>query len=309
MVDENIVNRVTGSLLALALGDAFGAPYEGGLIERLLWRLIGTQNNKRRWTDDTQMTIDVMESLIQFHKVDQNDIAARFAESYRWSRGYGPGAARIIRQIRRGEPWESAVYSVYAGGSYGNGAAMRSPAVGLFFEKQGFDAVAKAADAVAAVTHAHPLAKEGATLIALGTALAFQGAGSQQTFITLIDSVQSQEHLAKLTLAKTWLDAGQDIAPREVASRLGNGIAAVNSCVTAIYISYRFMNSTFEDLLRFGIKVGGDVDTIGAMACAIWGAARGFGELPDEKLKKLEKCDELLGLSNAFAQVIGNYDG
>ncbi len=50
-------DRMIGTLLASALGDAFGAPYEGGLPERLLWALIGGRKGIRRWTDDTQMSI------------------------------------------------------------------------------------------------------------------------------------------------------------------------------------------------------------------------------------------------------------
>ena len=149
-------NLVAGALLGIALGDAFGAPYEGGVIERLVWRLIGTRQGMRRWTDDTQMTIDLVESLIHCRKIDQDDLARRFAQSYRWSRGYGPGAARVLKCIRSGESWESASRAVYVNGSYGNGGAMRSPAVGLFFGGQGDAAVAEAAEAAATVTHVDP---------------------------------------------------------------------------------------------------------------------------------------------------------
>jgi ADP-ribosylglycohydrolase len=54
-------------------------------------------------------------------------MAHRFARSYRWSRGYGPGAARLLKRIARGQDWESASVSVYPSGSYGNGGAMRAP--------------------------------------------------------------------------------------------------------------------------------------------------------------------------------------
>ncbi len=37
-------HRITGSILGLALGDAFGAPFEGGPVERAVWLLIGTQS-------------------------------------------------------------------------------------------------------------------------------------------------------------------------------------------------------------------------------------------------------------------------
>jgi ADP-ribosylglycohydrolase len=102
-----------GSLLGLALGDAFGAPFEGGVLERSLWRLIGkTSDGRFRWTDDTQMALDVAESLIERRAVDQDDIAQRFARGYRWSRGYGPGAAKVLQLIRRGTDWRLANHRV-----------------------------------------------------------------------------------------------------------------------------------------------------------------------------------------------------
>ena len=143
-------DRIIGSVLGLALGDAFGAPYEGGVLERAAWALIGKRNGRRRWTDDTQMTIDVIESLVACGGVDQDDLARRFARSYRWSRGYGPGAAKVLKRIRRGQPWEAANSSVYRDGSFGNGGAMRAPAVGLFFSTDGEEELVEAASASAA---------------------------------------------------------------------------------------------------------------------------------------------------------------
>src|SRR5262245_60917608 len=103
------VERFSGCILGLATGDALGAPDEGGPLERMLWRLIGrTRDGHVRWTDDTQMARDLAESLLEKNGVDSEAIARRFAASYRWSRGYGPGVARVLKRIRRGEPWETA---------------------------------------------------------------------------------------------------------------------------------------------------------------------------------------------------------
>ncbi|MCI5159576.1 MAG: hypothetical protein D3906_14330, partial [Candidatus Electrothrix sp. AUS1_2] len=118
-------DRIRGAVLASALADAFGAPYEGGPLERLLWIFLGRRHGKRRWTDDTQMSVDVMESLLTCEGVDQTDLAQRFARSYRWTRGYGPSAAKLLKRIRRGEPWQTANRAVYPEGSLGNGGAMR----------------------------------------------------------------------------------------------------------------------------------------------------------------------------------------
>ena len=100
-------HRIIGSIIALALGDAFGAPYEGGLIERLVWAIVGRSKGKRRWTDDTQMTINIIESLVSCGRIDQNDLAFRFAQSCRWSRGYGPSAAKM--SFLTGEPSSAGV--------------------------------------------------------------------------------------------------------------------------------------------------------------------------------------------------------
>ena len=108
-MDSMTLERFEGCLLRLALGDALGAPYEGGPIERLLWRLIGTtKQGEMRWTDDTQMALDVAESLVAKGVVDADDLARRFASSYRWSRGYGPGAAKLLKRIARGADWRQA---------------------------------------------------------------------------------------------------------------------------------------------------------------------------------------------------------
>ena len=299
-------DRIISSVLGLALGDAYGAPYEGGVLERAAWALIGKRNGKRRWTDDTQMTIDVIESLVACGRVDQDDLARRFAKSYRWSRGYGPGAAKVLKRIRRGQPWKAASCSVYRDGSFGNGGAMRAPAVGLFFSADNEDEIVKAASASAAVTHAHPLGREGAVLIALATALAYNDTSSPEIIRRLCKRSESTQFLSRLHTASTWLQAGNNIAPRKVAAELGNGIAAAESCVTAVYMSLAFRNSTFNELLDYAIRLRGDVDTIASMACAIWGALRGLDALPQTRLERLEQCDQLHALARSLAEVASN---
>ena len=52
-------DQFEGCLMGLALGDALGAPYEGGLAER-----------------DTQMSLDVADSLLACNGVDEGDLSA-----------------------------------------------------------------------------------------------------------------------------------------------------------------------------------------------------------------------------------------
>lgn len=290
-------DRFTGCLLGLALGDALGAPFEGGPVERLLWRLIGkTRRGEMRWTDDTQMALDLAEFLIAHGRVEPDDLAHRFAASYRWSRGYGPGAARLLRQIRRGRDWRQANRSVYPEGSYGNGGAMRSPVIGLFFASDQHQLV-EAARQAACVTHAHPLGEEGAVLIAVATAHASLGESHAAILQAVVQSCTVECFTNKLALAGDWINSDALPTAREVRQQLGNGIAALDSCVTALYVAMRFLQSPFIEMQAFVVSIGGDVDTIGAMAGAVWGAANGATQLPGEWLQRLEQCTRLVAIA------------
>ena len=279
-------------MLGLALGDAFGAPLEGGFLERALWRLIGrTSHGHLRWTDDTQMALDLAESLISCRAIDQDDIASRFARGYRWSRGYGPGAARILKLIRRGVDWRTANTRVFREGSFGNGGAMRAPVVGLF-SANNLDWVVSHARATAVITHAHPLGQDAAVLVALTTALALDKHTPAQ-ILGLLEEHSNQAPLReRLRTAIAWIGTGK-VSPEEVRARLGNGIAATDSCVTAVYVALRFLDAPFAEMLDFVATCRGDVDTIGAMAGAIWGARNGESALPLDKLTRLEGAERL----------------
>ena len=293
-------DRFEGCLLGLALGDALGAPYEGGPLERLLWRALGTTDaGEMRWTDDTQMSIDLAESLVACGKVDPDDVARRFAASYRWSRGYGPSAAKVLKRIRAGADWRRASRSVHSGGSFGNGAAMRAPVVALFCAARP-DALADATRATAVITHAHPLGVEGALAISAATFEALAGRGPSDLLDAAASNCTLEPYLARFAQARVWLRDGAEPAPREVARTLGNGIAAPDSCVTAVYVAARFLRAPFASRHAFVVGCRGDVDTIAARAGAMWGAANGVGGLPADALAKLEDRERIRALAIAL---------
>jgi poly(ADP-ribose) glycohydrolase ARH3 len=293
-------DRFEGCLLGLALGDALGAPYEGGPLERLLWRALGTTDaGEMRWTDDTQMSIDLAESLVACGKVDPDDVARRFAASYRWSRGYGPSAAKVLKRIRAGADWRQASRSVHSGGSFGNGAAMRAPVVALFSAAMP-DALVDATRATAIVTHAHPLGVDGAIAIAAATSEALAGRDGDAVLDAAATACSLEPYVARFALARAWLRDQPEPAPRDVARGLGNGIAAADSCVTAVYVAARFLRAPFAAMHAFVVAGRGDVDTIAAMAGAIWGAANGAAALPAEPLARLEQRERIRALAGSL---------
>jgi poly(ADP-ribose) glycohydrolase ARH3 len=272
-------------MLGLATGDALGAPHEGGPLERLVWWLIGkTSDGCLRWTDDTQMALDLAESLLIEDGVRPDALAKRFASSYRWSRGYGPGAARVLKRIRRGEPWQDASKAVYAEGSYGNGAAMRAPVLALFFARDR-DGLLAAARNSARVTHAHPLGVEGAVLVAVAAHALLEGRPAAQVLDLVQTECSAPQFAERLKAVRSWIEAQEAPGPEEVATKLGNGITAPTSCPTALYVALRHLKTSFEAMMEFVIACRGDVDTIGAMAGALWGIVNGAERLPPVRLE------------------------
>lgn len=294
-------DQFAGCMLGLATGDALGAPYEGGLLERFVWRLMGrTSDGRLRWTDDTQMALDLAVSLLEEKGVQPDAIAKRFASSYRWSRGYGPGAARVLKRIRRGEGWEAASRAVYAEGSYGNGAAMRAPVLALFFatDRAG---LLDAARASARITHAHPLGIDGALVIASAAHALLEGRSADEALKAAQATCSTPEMAERLKVVASWIGTAEPRSPRDAAVNLGNGITALTSCPTALYVALQHRSAPFEEMMQFIIKCGGDVDTLGAMAGALWGIVNGAARLP---LVDLEARDELLDVA---AQMFRRY--
>ena len=293
-------DQFRGTILALAAGDAHGAPFEGGIIERALWRVIGTTRaGDRRWTDDTQMAIDLGESLIACGGFVADDAARRLARGYRWSRGYGPGAAKVLRRIRRGTPWQAANRSVFSDGSLGNGAAVRVPVVSLFFSNRDAE-LESAARASAALTHAHPFGIEGAVLVAVAVAAALRRMDGAAILELATASCSEDVFRERLAVASSWLRESRPAEPKEVVERLGHRMPATESCVTAVYVGARFLNRSFEELLAFARACGGDVDSIGAMAGAAWGAANGAEQLSDRSVRGIEQRFRLEEIAQAL---------
>ena len=293
-------DQFAGCMLGLALGDALGAPFEGGVVERLVWRFMGkTGAGLIRWTDDTQMSLDLAESLLGRGELDADDVATRFSASYRWSRGYGPGTAKLLKRIRRGKSWREVQRSVFPSGSFGNGGAMRAPVVGLAYAARAGRLVDAARES-AAITHAHPIGMAGAVLIAVATATALSSREALEILEAATARCDDDAFTAQLELARAWLTSGTRPSAREVRSRLGTGMVASRSCATALYLALRFLDAEFRELIDFATACGGDADTIGAMAGAIWGAAHGAARLPYDALRVLEDHDRIRDTAHAL---------
>ena len=279
------------------------APYEGGPLERLLWGVIGkTRSGRHRYTDDTQMAIDLARHLLRNNSIKEQDLAVEFASSYKWSRGYGPSTVAVLKKVRRGANWHSAATSKFKDGSFGNGAAMRIPGLALYYANR-LEDIDAAIERASSVTHPNQSAIQGAKLLSH----AILGMLNETPPLAVIERLETnnstEAYNDKLQNIKELLSGNSLLDPKAIRSRLGTGTAAVESCSAAVFIGLHFHDKKLDDMLDFVNKCRGDTDTIGAMAGSIWGASNGFASIPDNLVKSVEGADVMKELAARIYEI------
>jgi len=205
------------------------------------------------WTDDTLMTIAVADALMRWRK-DGGDLRALATESMRcWARaipcgGYG---GRFADWLFGDDPKPC--------NSWGNGSAMRVSACGWIGTS--LEEVKAMALQVTDVTHNHPEGIKGAEATAVAIWLARQGWKMPAI----------REHMVRNYYPLDFtLDA---IRPSYRMDESCQG--SVPQALEAF-----FESTSFEDAIRNAVSIGGDSDTIaaiaGSVAEAYWGVPEKF---------------------------------
>lgn len=262
--------RARLSLEGLSVGDAFGDQFFAnpdvveGLIEaRALPR------PPWLWTDDTQMTLSVVEQLARHGGIVPDELARAFAARYERKRGYGPAMHRLLAEIADGVPWQEAARKPFEGqGSHGNGAAMRVAPIGAYFAGEPEEAARQAALS-AAVTHAHPEGIAGAVAVAVAASVAAALSGLLPSRRDFLDAVLPHVPggIVRERLRHT-RDLSEGASVRLAVSALGNGtgVSATDTVPFALWCAGESLGN-YEEALWLTVSGLGDRDT----TCAIVG--------------------------------------
>lgn len=286
------LERFVGCILGHAVGDGIGAPLEG-ITSDLIYHAFGRPSDIvanppvdiLHYTDDTQMTIAVAETLVACGRIEEAALCDAFVRNYDPRRGYGQGARKVIEAMAAGEDWRTLTATLFPGGSYGNGAAMRAAPIGLLFADD-LDVVAEQARLSALPTHVHPLGVEGAQLLALAVALAARAPvfDHEAFYQELYSRAKSDDY-------RWLLNVAYQLAENDSLTCLGSSLPAQQSVVTAIACFTTSPESYTKTIAR-AISLGDDTDTVAAMAGAIAGASLGVSALPPYLIDRLEEQDK-----------------
>ncbi|MFF5720414.1 ADP-ribosylglycohydrolase family protein [Streptomyces buecherae] len=285
--------RAHASLRGLAVGDALGSQFfVPANYARLQARALPP--GSWQWTDDTEMACSVLAVLATHGRIDQDALAASFAEHHDFDRGYGPAVNRMLRLVREGADWRELAAALFNGqGSWGNGAAMRIAPLGAWYAGDAEQATHQA-EISAYTTHQHREAVAGAMAVAAAAALVAAPGGPGDPARLLDDVVALVPRSAVqagLRRARDMLDFAD---PVTVAAVLGCGrrTSAHDTVPFALWAAAGNLAS-FEQAFWVTAQAGGDVDT----TCAIVGgvlAASPAGAPPAEWQDRTEALPDWL---------------
>jgi ADP-ribosylglycohydrolase len=288
------LDRAWLSLDGLSVGDAFGERFFGPLdeVQRRISRR-DLPDAPWTYTDDTEMALSVVETLLDCGSIQQRLLATRFANRMQFNRGYGRGAYGVLCGVKQGVDWRLASRIGFRGmGSFGNGAAMRVAPLGAYFADQPLGIICDQARLSAEITHAHAEGIAGAIAVAVAAALAWQKQGASES------------------LGPIWIAAVRDAIPRgytrdavgealdipsdapivEAAKALGNGsgVTAPDTVPLCLWI-VAHASGGFEQALWHTVSALGDRDTTCAIVGGILALRTGPGGIPLNWLQSREK--------------------
>lgn len=205
------------------------------------------------YTDDTVMTCAVAQALMDsrddFSDLEEKAVAALRSIGQEYPDcGYG---SRFIN-------WMFSKYPIPYN-SCGNGSAVRVSPVG--FAARSVDEAKRLSAAVTQITHNHPEGMKGAEATAVAIVMSRQGKSKEE-----IRSEMEQYYTLDMTVSdyrRAWDGHGKEICQVSVPQAL--------VCF--------FEGESFEDVIRNCISIGGDSDTIAAIA---GGIAEAFFGVPND---------------------------
>ena len=311
--------RILGALYGQALGDAMGMPSElwprtrvkahFGWIDRFL---PGPEENnaacyfqRAEFTDDTSMALCLADALLARNgQIDPDLIGRNILD---WALKFdafnknvlGPTSKIALNAIRDGKP-----VAELENNGVTNGAAMRVSPLGCLLPAQDLDTFIDEVALASSPTHKSDLAIAGAVVVAWAISRAING-DKWADIVTSLPAIALYTQQKRITTFSASLAARIEIALKIV--REANGIESASeqlyqvvgagtSTIESVSCAIAMVELAQTDPNRCAIlcaNLGGDTDTIGAMATAICGALHGISAIDAQLKAELDAANQL----------------
>ena len=326
---QELKRKVKGALLGIAYGDSFGMPTEMWTPEQIRERVgritdfqkghpenpISTKLKAGEVTDDTINSVLVIEMLAANHgNVDAMCFIGRLKEwiqsAEKSSTVVGPSTRRAIDLLDQGVPMqETGKLGTTNGGAMkilpvGLVAGIRAAADGRIFTETDLKSLTDEVEKLCMPTHYTSCSIGAAAAIAAGGAAAISG----ERDIDKIYSIMTRA--AELGERRGNQVCGPSVAarmrmnqyfvthyPSEEAQQMiyqytGTGLPSTESIPAAAALLLLAKGDP-RRCAEFTANIGGDTDTMGAMACGICGALAGADAFPEEAQQLLSRVNDI----------------
>ncbi len=322
---ELLQNKVRGTLIGGAVGDALGRAVESinpgnYWIEKYEkwhgWKsgVIGTI------TDDTQMTMWLTESIIENKGLNPEHLAIKFTTQR--IRGIGIATKEFVANFTDKKlPWYNSGVN-----SAGNGVAMRSSPIGIFY-RNNYEELKLAAGIQAVITHNDPMAISSGIVVSLAIALLLRKNSDSlsdlnnkiefcQILSSSIEGIESKnEYKTRNTNITTNIFQRikyeipdllkNGIHPKEVNEIFWSGAYVLESLPFAIYC-FLYTPCDFKTTLLNSVNLIRDSDTVSSIACSLSGALNSLDSIESYYTENLEYYDYLNELAEKLT-VVSSY--
>ena len=326
-----------GALAGLALGDALGMPTQEmspeqiravygtitGLVDGDTSQPYAPGMPAGSVTDDTEQALLIASLLVRGRGSSSGRVALNAVEFAHallaWEdsmieRGsldlLGPSTKAALERVRAGED-----PLTVGGAGTTNGAAMRVPPIGIAVSTEDPEAFAEAVWSSCRVTHATRQGFQSAALVAAAVSMGIDTVRTPSPdlrsllwkAVTYVDSLPERgawtpdPDVVAATRRAMQLVANPASSSLEcLVEQVGTSVASAQAIPMAFALLAR---DPSPQALLDAANIGGDTDTIGAIAGAILGAALGVQVLPADSLSMIEEVSHL-GLSTAAGDLL-----
>ena len=257
-------------MLGAIIGDIIGAPYEFCNYRGEDFELF---TSKSDFTDDTVMTAATALAILTDRNYAKHYHS--FGNNYP-GRGYGTMFSGWLRNPSAVDPY----------GSFGNGSAMRVSPIAFFCKN--IEQVREEALKSANATHNHELGVKGAVCVAESIFMLKTGVSDEELFRYIERNFYKVNTDFKKVRRENIFD---------------------ETCEKTVPVAFTafFESHGFEDCIRKAISLGGDSDTIAAIAGGLAEAKFGIpAELKTAAIKFI--TPELSALTERFYSIVGSSD-
>jgi ADP-ribosyl-[dinitrogen reductase] hydrolase len=291
----DVPDRVVGSVLGLALGDALGAPFEGRRADDVpdpipAFEVPWMDRPPGSTTDDTAMARHLVQSLAARDRFDPDDLVPRHLEWFRLDPpGVGSLTRRVLTRVARGEDAFEAARAVWKERgpevSAGNGSVMYCAPLGLAYANRP-EELLELAPRLSALTHYDERCRTAVLAVTLAVAALVRGESPDGAVSAGLRGVEDRDGGEELEYL---------VEMAGVTRRIDGPDRSFCLFTAGVGLQSLLGTGDFEAELRRVVSLGGDTDTNGAVAGGLLGAFIGEGALPPRWLERLQDRDAIRG--------------